>query len=217
MDRSNSDQVSSFRGEAHSLEDRVRSGDLTALAELFELYRPRLSRIVDARMDMRLRGRVDPTDILQETFLELSRKLPKFVDKVAGMSLFVWMRMVAVERTIVAYRHHLDVAARDVRREAANAAMENSGGLLVDGLVARFSTIGRKAIREEMAETLQRTLQEMQPIDHEIITMRCFEELSNAEAAQSLGISENGASSRFVRAMTRLKTELCGIPEFEDA
>ena len=201
----------------HELEENTRSGSVEALAKLFDLYHPRLLRIVDARMDDRLRSRVDPADLLQETFLELTKKLPAYVEKKSDMSLFVWMRLVAVERVVVAYRRHVDAAARDVRREAAAARLQgHSSVMLADRLLCRFSSIGRKAIREEMAETLMRTLGQMQEIDHEIITMRCFEDLSNAEAAQSLNISENGASSRFVRAMTRLKAELSKIPGFDD-
>ena len=58
------------------------------------------------------------------------------------------------------------------------------------------------------------TLESMEEIDREIILVRAFEELSNVEAAEVLGISQNGASNRFVRAMTRLKRELERIPGF---
>ena len=54
----------------------------------------------------------------------------------------------------------------------------------------------------------------MDEIDREIIMMRGFEELSNAEAAEALGLTPNGASNRFVRAMIRLQKELESIPGF---
>ncbi|MEM8947682.1 MAG: sigma-70 family RNA polymerase sigma factor [Planctomycetota bacterium] len=201
----------------HQLVEELRSGSERALADLFELYRPRLIHIVAARMDKRLRGRVDPSDLLQETFLDLSSRLPSFVVDDRGLSAFVWMRLTAVEKVIHSYRRHLHAARRDIRREADPAVLQpHSSMALADQLCGRFTSVGRKAIRAEIAETVQETLKQMQEIDYEIITMRCFEELSNAEAAQSLGISENGASSRFVRAMARLKTELSKIPGFDD-
>ena len=195
------------------LEQRAANGDEAALAELFDQHRSRLKRIVDTRMDARVAGRVDASDILQDTFLELSRKLPNF-DRANGMSMFVWMRLVATERVIVAHRRHLQAEARDARKETPRQSTEASSIFLAQHLIAVFGSAEHRVLRDEMFDVLKQTLAGMDPIDHEIITMRCFEELTNAEAAEALGISQNGASSRFVRAMTRLKKQLEAIPGF---
>ncbi len=199
------------------LEKRVADGDESALAELFDRYRDRLRKVIVSRMDRRLRGRVDPSDVLQDAFIDLQSKLPSF-DKIAGkMSMFVWMRLVAKERLLQVHRQHLNAEKRDARKEVAlkNVAQSNASSIfLAENLLGRFTTAGRDAIRHEMFQTLLSALQSLDAVDHEIITMRCFEELSNAEAAESLGLSENGASSRFVRAMSRLKERLSEIPGF---
>jgi hypothetical protein len=59
--------------EAHMTE-LVRTGDPAALGEVFTHYRDRLRRMVVIRMDRRLQGRVDPSDVLQEAHLDAARR-----------------------------------------------------------------------------------------------------------------------------------------------
>ena len=61
------------------------------------------------------------------------------------------------------------------------------------------------AIRSEVQDRLQAALSEMDPLDREVLALRHFEELSNNEVAQVLGISKDAASKRHVRALKRLK------------
>ena len=209
--------MSSSAAHIPELEHKAWSGDAAALAELFSQSRARLRRIVDARMDQRLKGRVDPSDILQEAFVELARKLPSLREKseTPTMSMFVLMRLVTTERVIVTHRRHIEAEGRDVRRETPQNQAAASSIFLAEHLLAVFGSAENRVIRDEMHRTLKKTLDEMDAMDHEIITMRCFEGLSNVEAAEALEISQNGASSRFVRAISRLKKQLEAIPGFE--
>lgn len=199
------------------IEQRIAEGDEAALAEIFGVYRPRLKKVVDSRMDKRLQGRIDSSDILQEAYIDLTKKMKAFSKLSGRMSLFVWMRLVTKERLLQVHRKHLNAEKRDARKEiqlAKGASTNASSVFLAEHLLGRFTSASRNAIRKEMHESLLCVLGSMDLIDHEIITMRCFEELSNAEAAEALGLTENGASSRFVRAMTRLKKRLSEIPGF---
>ena len=202
------------------LETLAQTGDQQALADLFDRFRARLRRIVDARLDTRLRGRVDPSDVLQEAFIDLAQKLPGYIerhrDSESGISMFVWMRLVTTERVLAAHRKHLDTAARDARRETPQHQVGQSSVFFAEHLISVFGSAENRVLRDEMFVALKLTLESMDPVDHEIITMRCFEELTNSEAAEALGISQNGASSRFVRAMTRLKKQLQSIPGFRE-
>ena len=56
--------------------DRAAAGDETALAEAFSQHRPRLRRMIQLRLDRRLQGRVDPSDVVQEAYLEVARTSP---------------------------------------------------------------------------------------------------------------------------------------------
>lgn len=108
-----------MRDEPASGDDLVRragEGDEQALAELFAHSRDRLRRMVYFRLDRRLRGRVDPSDVLQEAYLDLAHKLPGHASK-PPISFFLWLRLVVGKRLLRVHRLDLDAAARDASRE----------------------------------------------------------------------------------------------------
>ena len=198
------------------LDSRVMSGDQEALAEVFDQVKDRLRRVIEVRLDPRMKGRVDPSDVLQEAFLDLIARQKSFSERKSGMSMFVWMRLVASEKLIQLRRQHVEAKKRSVGREVYidSPSPQQSSVCLAGHLLGHFSSAGNRLIREEMKRVLMNTLDSMDEVDREIILMRGFEELSNVEAAEVLGISQNGASNRYVRAMTRLKKELEEIPGF---
>ena len=69
-------------------------------------------------------------------------------------------------------------------------------------------------MREEMSKQLEEALEDMNAIDREVLALRHFEELTNSEVAEVLGIQQKAASIRYVRAIARLKTVLDNIPGF---
>lgn len=200
------------------LSARLRRSDAEALAELFEMWRSRLLQIVKARLDQRLVGRLDPADVLQDAYLDLAKKLPRFAAEQSGMTPFVWIRLVVTERVLVTHRKHLQANVRDARREVSAWTSQSGTAsvVLADQLIAQVSSVSGRVVRDEMSTAVLEAINSMEEIDREIIMMRAFEGLLNSEAAEVLGISENGASSRFVRAMTRLRRELTAIPGFMD-
>ena len=198
------------------LERRIRNGDENAMAEAFEIYRERLRRIIATRLDRNLKGRVDPSDVLQEAFIDMAKRLPNFSKRTEPMTVFVWMRLVATESIINTHRRHLAVEKRDARREQRLRVRQQSATsvCLAENMLAHYSSAGNKVLRGELKKLLMATLHSMDPVDQEIIVMRNFEDLTNVEAAEALGLSQNGASSRYVRAMARLHAELKSIPGF---
>ncbi len=72
-------------------------------------------------------------------------------------------------------------------------------------LLGRLTSPTRAAQRAELQLRLQDALNAMDAIDREILTLRHFEELNNSETAEVLGISKKAASSRYIRALKRLK------------
>ena len=103
-------------GQTTRLTQRAAAGDQQAMADLFERYRPRLARMVQLRMDRRLQGRVDPSDVLQEAYIELARRLPDYVQR-PKLSFFLWLRMVTGQRLLQIHRRHLGTAMRDAGRD----------------------------------------------------------------------------------------------------
>jgi RNA polymerase sigma-70 factor (ECF subfamily) len=88
---------------------------------------------------------------------------------------------------------------------------------LAELLLGRLTSPTRAAQRAEMQLRLQEALNRIDPIDREILTLRHFEELSNAETARVLGLEPTAACNRYIRALKRLKQILAGLPGFFEA
>jgi RNA polymerase sigma-70 factor, ECF subfamily len=198
--------------EIERLIRRAAEGDGAAMAALFEPYRPRLRKMVQMRLDRRLQGRVDASDVLQEAFIDAARRLAEY-DRERKMPLFLWLRLITGQRLLHIHRRHLQTAMRDAAREISiyrGAMPEATTASLAANLMGRWTSASRQVIRAEIQLRLQETLNGLDPIDREILVLRHFEELTNAEAAQALEISKTAASNRYVRALKRLKEALAG-------
>lgn len=199
-------------GPESELLRRAAAGDAQAVAEAFSLHRARLRRTIQLRLDRRLQGRVDPSDVIQETYLDVARGLADYL-KDPRISFFLWVRFIAGRKLLAIHRHYLGTKARDAAREVSlhrGSLPQASSVFLAEQLLGRHSSPSEAAMKVELRLRVQEALDEMDPIDREVLTLRQFEELSNAETAQVLGIGEAAASHRFVRALRRLKKTLAG-------
>lgn len=199
---------------ASELLKRAGAGDPRALGELFEQHRARLRKMVQIRLAKRLQGRVDPSDVLQETYIELSRSLSQYLQD-PKLPFFLWLRFLAGKKLQAVHRHHLGTHMRDVRREVslhAGALPQASSESLAAHLLGRLTSPSQVAMRAELRVRVQEALDSMSLLDREVLALRHFEQLNNSEAAQVLGLSEAAASNRFMRALKRLKAILSSVP-----
>ena len=123
------------------------------------------------------------------------------------MPFFLWVRFITAQRLLKVRRHHVGAQKRDARREvAADAPMGPSASAvaLVDHLVASGVTPSLAAAEDEFRKQLMEALDEMNPLDREVLVLRHFEELGNAEVARALDIQPDAASKRYLRALERL-------------
>lgn len=97
------------------LAEAIRRGEPDALEAAFEHHRDRMRRMIDIRLDARLRGRVSTSDILQETYIEALKRLPHFQND-PDVPFFIWLRSVTIQRVIDVHRHHLGTRGRDAIR-----------------------------------------------------------------------------------------------------
>jgi RNA polymerase sigma-70 factor (ECF subfamily) len=194
------------RSEIQQQVKRVAAGDETALAAVFERYRSQLRRMVQLRLDRRLQGRVDPSDILQEAFLDISGRAADCARR-EEMPFFLWLRMMTGQKLLEVHRRHLGTQSRDANREISlcQGYPEVNSNLLASQLMGQLTSASQAAMRAEQQVRLEDILNGMEPIDREILTLRHFEELNNSEVAQVLGLSKSATSNRYVRALTRLK------------
>jgi RNA polymerase sigma-70 factor (ECF subfamily) len=204
--------------DVHDLLRRMAAGDQQALAEAFARYRGRLRRMVLLRLDRRLQGRVDASDVLQEAYIDVAQRAAEYAAN-PTLPLFLWLRLLTGQRLLIVHRQHLRVKMRDVGQEVSlyrGALPQASSVSLAALLLGRLTSPSLAAMRAEMQLRLQEALNGMDPLDREVLTLRHFEELSNGETAQVLGIRKSAASNRYVRALERLREVLSGMPGFFD-
>jgi RNA polymerase sigma-70 factor, ECF subfamily len=191
---------------------RLREGDRGALGDLFSLHRQRIWRMIRFRMDRRLAARIDPDDVLQEAFLAARTRIDNFLAE-PHRSFFVWLRMIALQTLFDQHRHHIGAemrnAARDVRIDQADSS--NTSLCLAAQLAGTLTSPSQAAAGLEMMQQLEQAIASMAALDQEIIAMRHFEDLTNVESAEALGISPTAASNRYVRAIARLKEILTSL------
>ena len=193
-------------------------GDESALAQLFATYRSRLRRMVQIRLDRRLQGRVDPSDVLQDAYLDLTRELPNYSTD-ARVPFFLWLRLVTGQRLMRLHREHLGVQARSVSKEVSlfsGPMPAVSSVSLAAQLAGKFTSASKSLARAEVQVELQQALNQMDETDREVITLRNFEELTNGETASVLGLTESATSKRYVRALARLQKSLQHLPSIKD-
>jgi len=192
------------------------AGDPQALAELFDRYRDRLRRMVKLRLDRRLQGRIDPSDVLQEAYLDMARRSPEYLAN-PSVPFFLWLRMLTGQRLLMVHRQHLGAQMRDAGQEVSlhrGALPQATSASLAAQLLGRLTSPTQAAARAEFQIRLQEALNSMDPLDREVLVLRHFEELSNNETAAVLGIQKSAASNRYVRALKRLKDLLSSMPGF---
>src|SRR6266566_3414172 len=100
------------------LVERARGGDPAAAGEALVRHSARLRRMVEARLDRRVRGRVDPSDVLQDGFADAVAKLPEYLAD-TKLPLFLWLRLVVGERLTKIHRTHLGTQMRDAALEVS--------------------------------------------------------------------------------------------------
>src|SRR5208282_4367299 len=194
--------------------DRLRGGDRQALTDLFQRYRDRLRRLVQLRMDARLQGRVDASDVLQDAFLDAAARVDGYLQR-PDLPAFLWLRLVVGERLAIYHRRHLGAKMRDVGQEVSlyrDPLPQASSAALASMLLGRLTSPSHAAIRAEQILQVQEAINSLDAIDREVVALRHFEQLNRAETAAVLGVTEEAGAKRYIRALKKLKTILAAMP-----
>jgi RNA polymerase sigma-70 factor (ECF subfamily) len=197
-------------GEDDELLRLAAAGDGPSWQALVGRSRDRLRRVVAFRPDPRLRGRVDPSDVLQEAYLEAWRDLGSYLDR-PEIPFFLWLRGIAGNTLRELHRHHLGAHRRDPRREVpirGGAPAETTATALAAQLLGDLTRASEEAARRELKHRLQQAIDAMDPLDREVLAPRHFEQLLPGETGRVLGITDGAAGKRYLRAVRRLKAIL---------
>jgi RNA polymerase sigma-70 factor (ECF subfamily) len=200
--------------ESECLLDKAAAGDQEAWGRLLARHRQRLHSMVSLRLDRRLAGRIDPSDVLQEAFLAATLQLKDFAAE-RSMPVFLWLRLVAGQKLAGLHRHHLGKQMRAAGREVdlyQGTLPQASSAALAARLMGHETAPSEAAMRAELVLRLETALNTMDGLDREVLVLRHFEQLTNNEAAQVLDIQPAAASKRYIRALQRLKDILKSMP-----
>ncbi len=187
----------------------ARRGDESAPSRLLARHRDQLRRMVAVRLDDRLSARIDPSDVVQETLIVAAKQLADYL-RDPPLPLYPWLRQIAFNRLTALHRRHVTASKRSVGREQSPGISSASGVQLAERLTSRESGPLRRAIRKEMCQRVRTALAAMAEPDREILILRHLEQLSYADSAAILQITEAAAKQRHVRALRRIRRLLGG-------
>jgi RNA polymerase sigma-70 factor (ECF subfamily) len=187
--------------------------DQQSLGRQFMEHWDRLHRLVQMRLDRRLHGRVNPSDVLQEAYIEVVRSMPGYLSN-PKIPLFQWLRHITVVKLMALHRKHLGTHARDAGRDThlGGARPQTSSVALAARLLGRLTSPSHALERAELQARVQEALNSLETLDREVLSLRHFEQLTNTETARKLCLSEAAASNRYVRALKRLRPILLEGP-----
>jgi RNA polymerase sigma-70 factor (ECF subfamily) len=206
--------MSADSSETACLLRQAAAGDKGSWGALLTRHEGRLRRMIAFRLDQRLQGRIDPSDVLQEVCLEASKSLTEYARRPA-LSFFLWLRGITGHKLQELHRYHLGTRMRDAGREVSlyrGTFPETSSAALAAHLLGHTTRPSEAAVRAEVKIRLQEALNTMDAIDREVLALRHFEHLSIAEVARVLDIKEKAAGKRYLRALKRFRDILASLP-----
>jgi RNA polymerase sigma-70 factor (ECF subfamily) len=184
-------------------------GEAAAVNQLLDRHREVLRNMIKARMDQKLARRVDASDVVQDVLLEASQRLKDYIRE-PKMQFGLWLRQMAQDRIIDLHRRHRVARRRSLDREQQAGAPRGDKSSLELAAQLRDPELTPAAatLRKELHERFVEAIDQLEDEDREILLMRHFEQLSNSETAELLGLSQPAAGMRHLRALRRLREVL---------
>ncbi|QEH34820.1 ECF RNA polymerase sigma factor SigD [Aquisphaera giovannonii] len=187
------------------LVERALRGDPAARQQLLEHYRGSLTRMVASRLDRRLASRVDPSDVVQDTLADASTRMDDYLRE-RPVPFLAWLRRLAGERVIDVHRRHIASQRRSIMREDRDAdRLGEEWGRLANRFLANDTSPSNRLAREERRQQVTAALAALPPRDREVLVMRYLEQLSAAEMAEALDVTEGAVKARLLRALIRMR------------
>jgi RNA polymerase sigma-70 factor (ECF subfamily) len=183
----------------HELIERARSGDQAALGELLEKYRGLLWRLADQGLDDRAAGRIDASDVVQQTCLSVHRLILKF-DGQDPAQFVAWLRQIHENNIRNAARNQLHAAKRDVDREKRVPD--------ADVYSDRRATPSQFVVRNEESDRLASAIEKLPPDEREALERRYLNDESMTDIAAAMGLTRSALVWLMNRAMTNLRKHL---------
>lgn len=185
----------------------ARDGDSAAKGQLLDQFRPYLNVISQRMLNERIRGRLDPNDIVQVTFLEASRDFHAFRGESID-SLLAWLRNILRNNVQTAHQEHLLTQKRSARMERNISIRSESGNtsLGMDHIIpSEASTPSQRLMKDEAAVQLASMLENIPETQRNAIRLRYLEGYSVRDIAEAMGKSEMAVAGLLKRGLQTLR------------
>ena len=191
--------------------EQARSGDSESLGLLLKNYFRYLNSLSEGQIDPRVRQRVSPSDIVQETLLEAHRDFKSFV----GTSLeeFTgWLRKILFNNLSTAIESHLLTAKRDIRRQRSLNQQNNDNSRIFGDMEQLFNASATSPSAplnsDESVKELMMAIGRLPAAYRQVIQLRHFEGMTFAEIAVRLDRTSGATRMLWMRAVEKLKNEM---------
>ncbi len=191
----------------HHLIDRARDGDNSALGRLINQFRPYLWTLARSQLDSAVNVRADPSDVVQQTCLEIHRDFHTFRGN-DERELLAWFKQILHNNAANTIRDHVRAKKRSADKDQSIDDAAGRASPLRNQLEAEQSTPSAELIRIEDEEQIRRLLEELPHDQREAVVLRHLEGRSLQQLATHFGRSEVAVAGLLKRGMQKLRAKL---------
>jgi len=188
---------------------RARGGDKVALGALLEIYRNYLRLVARSMIGAALRVKLEPSDLVQDTFLKAHREFETFVGQ-GEQELVAWLRRILARTLADQVKHHRRKGRDHQRQESLDALLERSDTAIQHALASRTASASERTFRREQAVLLADAVSQLLPDYREVFILRTLEHVPFEEIAVKMGRSVGAVRMLWTRALERLNHLLEG-------
>ena len=167
-------------------------------------YRGRLLALARRNLNPVLARRVSAEDVVQEALLAACGKMV-FFENNPEIPVYFKLRMILFQTLTAMERKHLQCLKRDACREVN----------VTDDSVGSAARLDWNRFADTVTGPLRKAVEALPENDRQILELRHFDDMSNADCAEVLHIGPKAASIRYVRALQRLRKQLMELTEFQ--
>lgn len=197
--------------EVEALIAEARQGRRESLGRLLQTYANYVKLVAGTQVGARLKVRASPSDVVQETFLQVHCTFDQFRGRTEA-EFFVWLQRVLASQLTHLYEKHVLAEKRDVRREVSldeiGAKLERSTARLASVLADDGPSPSSIAQQHERAVLLADELAELPPDYRQVLSLRNLEGLPFEEVAEHMQRSPGAVRMLWLRAVDKLRRQL---------
>ena len=186
---------------------QARGGDPAALGALLELYRNYLRLVARSLIGAALRVKLEPSDLVQETFLKAHQEFGGFRGQ-GEHELVAWLRRILARTLADQVKHHRRKGRDHQRQESLDLLLERSDAAIQQALASHAGSPSERATRREQAVLLADAVNQLPPDYREVFILRTLEHIPFEEIAAKMGRSVGAVRMLWTRALERLNRML---------